>query len=95
MDQSPEETNLSGESSTGVEFQSEKWESPQVNSSETPKMIQWVIDYSGGLIKDEKQASYVLIGFVVIVIIIILFLFFGGGGSTMPSELYYGGPETQ
>ena len=45
----------------------------------TPKIIQWVIKHSGGLIKDEKQASYVLIGFFVVAIIISLVLVFGGG----------------
>jgi len=48
---------------------------------ETPKIIQWVIKYSGGYIKDEKQVSYVLIGFVAVAIIISLFLIFGGGGN--------------
>ena len=47
----------------------------------TPKIAQWVIKYSGGYVKDEKQASYVLIGFVVLAIIISLFLIFGGSGS--------------
>lgn len=49
--------------------------------SAAPKMIQWVIMYSGGLVKDEKQANYVLIGFVVVAIAISLFLIFGMGGK--------------
>ena len=89
--------DLSGkpkDSDTGVKFEDE-W--PQPTSSfyfETPKMIQWVIKYSGGLIKTEKQANYVLIGFVVVAIIISLFLVFGGGKSatqenfTPPAEKY-------
>ncbi len=48
----------------------------------TPKIVRLVIKYSGGLIKDENQANYVLIGFVVLAIIISLFLFFGGGSDT-------------
>ena len=54
----------------------------------TPKIIQWVIRYSGGLVKDEKQASYVLIGFVAVAIIVSLFLFFGGGEKqeTLPED---------
>jgi len=35
-----------------------------------PKIIQWLIKYSGGLIKNEKQAAYVL--FVVIVFSLII-----------------------
>ena len=49
---------------------------------QSPKVIQWVMKYSGGLIKDEKQANYVLIGFAVLAIIISLFLFLGGDGGT-------------
>ena len=52
----------------------------------TPKMIQWTIKCSGGLIKDEKQANYVLIGFVVVAIIILLVLVFGGRGSETKIE---------
>ena len=44
---------------------------------ETPKIVQWVIKISGGGIKNEKQAQYVLLGFVVIVVGISLFLFWG------------------
>lgn len=47
-----------------------------------PKVIQWVIKYSGGYIKDEKRASYAILGFVVLAIIISLFLVFGGGGTS-------------
>jgi len=74
--------DLSGslkDSDTGVKF--EEYRAPRSYYPGTPKIIQWVIKYSGGLVKDEKQAIYVLIGFVVVVIIISLFLFFGGGGS--------------
>ncbi|MBI3305990.1 hypothetical protein HYZ82_02535 [Candidatus Nomurabacteria bacterium] len=44
----------------GREFQrpSQSFETPP------PKIVEWVIKYSGGAIKDEKQANYVLIGFV-------------------------------
>ena len=39
----------------GVRFE-EEWQSPvQTLSPETPKMIQWVIEYSGGYVKDEKS----------------------------------------
>ena len=47
-----------------------------------PKIIRWLIKYSGGLIKNEKQASYVLLGFIVFVVIISLFLIFGRGGQS-------------
>ncbi len=49
------------------------------------KMIERVITLSGGLIQNERQASYVLLGFVAIGIMVSLFLFFGGGPG-LPSE---------
>ena len=49
---------------------------------QSPKVIQWVMKYSGGLIKDEKQANYVLIGFAVLAIIISFSLFLGGDGGS-------------
>jgi len=47
--------------------------------SDTPKIIQLVMKYSGGYIKDEKGANYVLIGFVAVAIIVSLFLILGAG----------------
>jgi hypothetical protein len=42
-----------------------------------PKMVQLVMKWSGGAIKEQRQAEYILLGFVVLAIIISLFLFFG------------------
>ena len=68
------------DSGTGVKFN--EYRAPRSHYPGTPKIIQWVIKYSGGLVKDEKQASYILIGFVVLAIIVSLFLFFGRGSDT-------------
>lgn len=46
---------------------------------EVSKIIQWVIKYSGGLIKNEKQVFYIFSGLVIIVFIVSLFLIFSGG----------------
>jgi len=51
----------------------------------TPKIIDWVMKYSGGAIKDEKQANYVLIGFVSVAIIVFLMVIFSGR-SKIPSS---------
>lgn len=48
----------------------------------TPKIIELVIKYSGGYIQGEKQASYMLIGFVAVAIAVSLFLIFDGKGSS-------------
>ena len=61
----------------GEEFQRTR----QSFQTPTPKIVEWVIKYSGGSIKDEKQANYILIGFVAVAIIISLFLFFGDYNS--------------
>ena len=50
-------------------------------NSNTPKLVQVVIKYSGGLIKNEKHATYVLFGFVLIVTLVSFFLVFGGKGD--------------
>ncbi len=49
--------------------------------AQKPKMIQWVINHSGGLVKDEKQAQYVLITFVIVATTISFFQLFGSDGS--------------
>ena len=64
-----------------VMFENEQFQRPRSFQATTPKMVEWVIEYSGGYVKDEKQANYVLIGFVVVAIIFSLFLVFGGGSS--------------
>jgi hypothetical protein len=47
--------------------------------SETTKMVRFVMKYSGGLIKSEKTAQYVLLIFVVIAMSISVYLFLTGG----------------
>lgn len=83
--------DLSGaakDSNAGVKFQEKGFE--RAFFPGTPKIIQWTIKYSGGLIKDEKQANYVLLGFAAAAIIVSLFLFFGNRGKkTMPLPASY------
>ena len=61
----------------GEEFQRTSW----AFHKPPPKIVQWVIKYSGGLIKDEKRASYILLGFVAINIIVMLILLTSNGRS--------------
>ena len=79
------------DSGTGVKF--EKEHIVEHYSPETPKVILWVLKYSGGYVKDEKQANYILIGFVTVAIIISLFLVFGGGERIKPP--FEGGSNPQ
>jgi len=52
-----------------------------------PKIIQYTVKYSGGLV-NEKQASYVLLGFMVIIVAITIFLF-SNMNSESPRDLEY------
>jgi hypothetical protein len=74
---------------TSVKF--EEYRAIRSYSPVTPKMIQWVMKHSGGLVKDEKQANYVLLAFVVVTVIITLFLIFGGGAGNQ--KLFTPGAE--
>jgi len=58
-------------------------------TSDAPKIVQLVMKCSGGAIKDERRAEYVLLGFVVVAIIISLFLVLGGGKKNIspPKEI--------
>ena len=69
------------DSSSRIKFEGEEFQRPRSFQTPTPKIVQWVIKYSGGLIKDENQASYVLIGFVALVIIVFLIVIFGSGSE--------------
>ncbi len=63
-----------------IVFEGEQFQRPARSfETPTPKIVQWVIKYSGGSIKDENQANYFLIGFVVVAIVVSFFLLFGGG----------------
>lgn len=59
---------------------------PEVSkNSEVPKMVQLVMKWFG--VKEQKQAEYVLLGFVVLAIIVSFFLVFGGGAKkTLPTK---------
>lgn len=80
MDQNNEQPKIVFE---GEEFQ----HSARSFQTPTPKIVEWVIKYSGGYVKDEQQASYALIGFVMLAIIVSLFLFFGSGSSSYNEKI--------
>jgi len=94
------EIDLSGamrDSDSGVKFQNDKQRPTQTFFPGAPKIIQWVIKYSGGLVKNEKQASYVIFGFVALAIIVSLFLVFRGGEEKLTPEekLFLDTPPSQ
>ncbi len=52
-------------------------------TAELPKMVQLIMKWSGGAIKDQKTAEYILLGFALLVFAFSLFLFFGGKGGSV------------
>jgi hypothetical protein len=67
------------------DLESGQWQSPtQPDFSGTPRIIQWVIRYSGGLVRNERQASFVVLGFVALAIIVFLITIFTGGSEVAP-----------
>ncbi len=50
-------------------------------------MARWVVDHTGGFIKNEQQANYILIGLVILLFSVSLLLMFSGG-----TEVKKGGP---
>ncbi|MCX6761111.1 MAG: hypothetical protein NTZ84_03365 [Candidatus Nealsonbacteria bacterium] len=57
-------------------------------SPESPQIIKWVIKCFGGIIKNEKQAYYFILGLVAITFIITIFLIFGGTERKSPEETF-------
>lgn len=71
-----------------VEFETDEIDGYQAvkyyRETNTPKIIQLTMKYSGGLIKKERQAEYVLLGFVVVAVIISLIIILGSGSKIPP-----------
>ncbi|MBI4094571.1 MAG: hypothetical protein HY435_00035 [Candidatus Liptonbacteria bacterium] len=61
-----------------VQFHVEREESPY--GGEVSFMARLVMKLSLGLVKNERQATYVLIGFIVLLSLITIFVIFRGGG---------------
>jgi hypothetical protein len=72
-----------------VEF--ETYSASRLQQFTPPKIIQWVITYSGGMIKDEQRALYVVLGLSGVMFTLMLILLFSAfGGHTKPPVGYRG-----
>ncbi len=74
--------------SSQVVFENE--ESPRPAQSTRPqssKILQWIIAYSGGFIKDEKHAQYVVIAFVLLACGASLLLLLSTGSSSAQQDM--------
>lgn len=66
-----------------IKFETDSYKAVKFyNETNIPKMVQLIMKYSGGAIKEQKQAEYVLFAFAIIVFTISLFLFFGGSSGS-------------
>ena len=54
------------------------------NETATPKMVKLVMKLFGGAIKEQKQAEYVLLGFVIVAIGVAIFLFTNATRISLP-----------
>ncbi len=57
------------------------------NFSKPSKLVEWVISHSGGMIKNDRHAEYVLLAFIGIIIVITVIIFTSDGPSTNDFEL--------
>ena len=60
-----------------------------------PKMVGWVMKLSGGAIKEQRQAEYMLLGLVVLMFAVSFYFFFGGGDKNTKniSEPFFNQPQ--
>lgn len=61
-----------------------KQDLPPIKNEDSSAMVKWIIKYSRGTIKDERQAEYILIAFILISIIFFLFTLLKSGPKTEP-----------
>ena len=60
---------------------------PEVfKTSDVPKMVQLVMKWSGGAIKEQKTAEYVLLGFCLLFIVSAIFIFFSSSSFFSTSQ---------
>jgi hypothetical protein len=75
----------------GVEFEIPSYGAMKYyQEKETPKMVKLVMKYSGGAIKEQKQAEHVLLWFVIVAIGVSLYLVFWFGhtqSQVSPAEI--------
>lgn len=70
-----------------ITFEGEEIQRPSaLSQTQTPRIVRWVMQNSGGLIKDEKQAQYALVGFVITAIILVSILVFSDGATDAKFE---------
>ncbi|MBI2065873.1 MAG: hypothetical protein HYT68_02290 [Candidatus Zambryskibacteria bacterium] len=77
-----------------IEFEKDNdWKTTSYSEPDSPKIIQRVMRFSGGYVKNEKQASYVLLALTLLAIIFSAFLLFSRGADVPREALVNPAPE--
>ncbi|MFC1751612.1 hypothetical protein ACFLY5_00510 [Patescibacteria group bacterium] len=91
------EEGVQGYGEGGFDYTPPTIETPAKYNKSSSAMVRLVFKLSGGLVKNEAQASIVMLGFAVVIIIISLFVLFGGSGRPSPTPadqmIEIAGPE--
>ena len=70
-----------------IAFKGEEFQTPaRVSARQTPKMVRWVMNISQGYVRNEQQATLVLIGFVVVVLVATVFVWATRSASDVQNE---------
>ncbi|MEK7539246.1 MAG: hypothetical protein AAB595_01215 [Patescibacteria group bacterium] len=82
MPKAPETSKISffpQEKTEGVKYEADNYKAVKFyKENNAPKIVRLVMKCSGGLIKEERQAEYVLFGLVIIMLAVSFYLFLGG-----------------
>ena len=62
------------------------WNPDEYTNSSDSKIVQWLMRHSGGYIKNEQQANYIMIGFVILIILAFLFSVLGRNKFSLTPE---------
>ena len=90
----PEVSAVPQKEAGSITFDTDSYKAVKFYSeTDTPKVVKLVMKWSGGAIKEQRQAEYVLLGFVIVAIGISLFLVFGGKQKTYPVKDYFANPH--
>ncbi len=68
-----------------VQFE-EEYRVPTLVQPTGPKMVHFIMRYSAGMIKDEKQATYALLGLILAMIIVAAILVAKSGSTPVTPE---------
>ena len=59
---------------------------------QTPKMVVWILKHSGGLLKTQRQAAYLLFGFVLFTLVAVPYLTLNISGIMQHPSIYAPAP---